>query len=683
MNFKGGRGLKSGLLIAALAVMWCCQVNAQPAIPAAAEPAGSPPASLKDFVRHPEYSYAKISPDGEFLAITALAGKQTVLAVLRLKDMSVISHTRLMGDRSVGTFDWAGPNRLIFSAVMNLGSYAQPFKTGEWFAVNADGSMFRNLIDYEAKDTFTARKLVHYSQSFSLLDALPDDNAKVLMLLSDASNDVSSEMVEVDTFTGKRRMVARAPHGGECSLVPDEHHQPLYATCFSDKGADGAFLEHSELYRWDATGKWTLVNRSTTDGRHLGVLGTAHDGRIYALSGDEKGPVTFGLLDRGTNSFKPLYHDPVVDPFSYIMGSDGKTILGVVTMAGAPHVQIVEPGSPDVAVYVALSKAFPEKFVDFYSATRDGQQILVSASNDTDPGELYLYERSTGSVRFLIRNRSWLDPTTMATVRPFSFKTRDGIEVYGYMTIPHGRDPTKLPMILNPHGGPIGVRDDWGFNGEAQMLASRGYLVVQLNYRGSNGFGRSFENMGHGQWGRKMQNDLTDATHWAVDQGYADPNRICIYGGSYGGYAALMGAASEPDLYRCAVGYVGVYDLPMMFKKGDISETGSGQRYLAHTLGKDDADLRSRSPVFLASHIKVPVFLAAGVRDQRAPKEHTVEMRDALKAAGHPAEAVIFEPDEMHGFYDETANLNLYTKMLAFFDKYIGAPSGVAATAGK
>jgi dipeptidyl aminopeptidase/acylaminoacyl peptidase len=157
---------------------------------------------------------------------------------------------------------------------------------------------------------------------------------------------------------------------------------------------------------------------------------------------------------------------------------------------------------------------------------------------------------------------------------------------------------------------------------------------------------------------------------------------MCIYGASYGGYASLMGAAREPTLYQCAAGYVGVYDLNMMFREGDISERDTGQRYLKRTLGTDPDELRQRSPAMLADRIRVPVFLAAGLKDVRAPHQQTEAMRDALKAAGHPADVVILQPNEMHGFYEEDANLNLYTRMLGFFDKYIGADAAPAAGSG-
>ena len=639
------------------------------------------PIPVKDFVRHAEYSEAKISPDGTYLALTALQGEITVLAVVRLKDMVVVRTTRLSEEKSVGDFYWVGPKRLMFTATRNIGSYAQPFGTGEWFASDFDGGRARTLVSYLPQPLQARNTLVRYTQSYQMLDPLPADETRVLMTVHDRSSEERTQVVSLDTVTGRRQVLARAPRNGQCEMVLDATHQPRYANCFDTKGEDGTYAEHSELYHRDDNDQWTLVNGSAKNNRAVNVVGTAGDGRIYALSRQDGKPAAFGELDPANNAFKPLFQDPAADPASFIMASDGNTILGVISMAGAPHVELVERNSRDVAVYAALSKAFADKLVDFSSATLDGKQIVVSVRSDSDPGQLYLYDRDSASVRFLMRNRSWLDPTKMAQVRPFSFKARDGITLHGYLTVPRGSD-RNLPVIVNPHGGPIGPRDDWGFNWETQMFANRGYLVVQLNFRGSGGYGQAFQDMGHRQWGGKMQDDLTDATRWVIDQGYADPNRICIYGGSYGGYASLMGVATQPDLYRCAVGYVGVYDLEMMYHKGDISERASGKRYLERTLGHDKADLQRRSPTQLAGRIKAPVFLAAGGRDERAPKEHTEEMRDALTAAGHPPEAVIVEGKEMHGFYDETANLNLYTKMLAFFDKYIGAGSQAAAAGG-
>ncbi|HVI26153.1 MAG TPA: S9 family peptidase [Xanthomonadaceae bacterium] len=625
---------------------------------------------IEEFVKHAQYSATKISPDGRYLALTVQQDDTMSLAVLRLEDMKFVRVTSLTNNESVGSFYWVGPNRLMYTSQKNFGTYASPFGTGEWYAMDADGSRPRSLVSYSAQSLQGRDKVVHFNEHYEMLDPMPGDEARAIMTITDSAPGGRNQVISIDTVTGRRRVLARAPRE-DCQLILDAKREPRYANCYFDKAPDGSYDQHSELYRREEDDSWTLVNRSLEKGRQLHVIGTGADGRIYVLADDGKGPAAFGLLDPADDSFHTLYQDPAADPSGFLVASDRHTLLGVVTTAGAPHVEMIDRDHPDAKVYAALSSAFPGRLVDFTSATVDGKKVVVSVRSATDPGQLYLFDRDTGSVRFLMKSRPSLDPALMAEVRPFSFKTRDGVTEYGYLTIPRG-GAKGLPTIINPHGGPIGVRDEWGFNPEAQMLANRGYLVVQLNFRGSGGYGQAFEDSGHGEWGEKMQDDLTDVTRWVVEQGYADPNRICIYGGSYGGYASLMGVATQPDLYQCAVGYVGVYDLDMLYKKGDIAARESGQRYLRRTIGTDPAELERRSPVSLAGRITAPVFLAAGLKDVRAPHEHTEEMRDALKGAGHPPEVVILQPDEMHGFYGEEANLNLYTKMLAFFDKYIG-----------
>ena len=225
-------------------------------------------------------------------------------------------------------------------------------------------------------------------------------------------------------------------------------------------------------------------------------------------------------------------------------------------------------------------------------------------------------------------------------------------------------------MVVMPHGGPFGIFDVWGFDHDTQLLAEAGYAVLQVNYRGSGNHGRAFQAAGAKQWGGAMQDDLTDATQWAIREGIADPERICIYGASYGGYAALMGAAKEPGLYRCAAGYVGVYDLPKM--REDNKRIGRwATTWSDDWIGSDMQVLVSNSPNRLADRIKVPVFLAAGGEDERAPIEHSKMMERALRAAGVPVETLYY-PDEGHGFYKPEHKREFYKRLLAFLHKNIG-----------
>jgi dipeptidyl aminopeptidase/acylaminoacyl peptidase len=230
---------------------------------------------------------------------------------------------------------------------------------------------------------------------------------------------------------------------------------------------------------------------------------------------------------------------------------------------------------------------------------------------------------------------------------------------------------------MMPHGGPYGIHDEWSFDDEAVMLSQAGYSVLRVNFRGSGNYGRAFMHAGEREWGRKMQDDLIDATNWAVEQGIAEANRICLYGASYGGYAALMGVVREPALYRCAAGYVGVYDMDE-FHDDDSDYSRSRERWVLDWLGEAET-MREISPAALASGIKVPVFLAAGGRDRRVPIEHSKRMEKSLKKAGTSVETLYFDT-EGHGFYTEPHRREYYTRLLAFLSRHLGGST--AATGG-
>ena len=627
---------------------------------------------IQDFVKHPVYSEVKISPSGEYLAMTVELGEQDVLTVLRTSDLQVVKINQLPDKKSVGSFHWTSPNRLLFNSIRKIGTYAAPFATGEWYAVNADGSQPRPLIFYGTRDATQRGKQVGNEQ-FSLLDPLRDDDENVVMVANypRSSEGVGTEVVLMNTVSGRRQTLAKAPREN-CGISLDQSKQPRFAVCSSSRDEQGEYDERSELYRRDEAGKWVLANASKADGKHLWVERTTPNGTVYAIQSDGKTPDAVGTLDLRTAQFTPLFQDPVADVSSMIWSSDQESLIAVVTEAGAPNVRLVDESHPDADLYTSLSQAFPGQMVNFSSYTQDGSKIVVSVNSDSNPGELYLYDRASGKARFLMSSRSWLDKERMASVKPFSFRARDGLLVHGFLTIPKGSDGKNLPIIVNPHGGPIGPRDNWEFDWEAQLLASRGYGVLKVNYRGSGGYGRGFQDAGHRQWGEGIQNDIVDATRWAIAQGHADRDRICIYGGSFGGYSALMAPIREPGMFKCTFGYVGVYDMGMMFKRGDIQDTATGQRFLRRTLGTSTSEWGTYSPASRAAEVKIPVYLAAGARDVRTPPEQTELMYRQLEAVGNKPEGMIIQSGEMHGFYDEKNRLRLYTAMLDFFARHLG-----------
>lgn len=636
--------------------------------------------SVRDFVSHANYGTVKISPNGEYLAVTVDRGDQDVLTVMRTSDLSVLKINQLPDKKSVGSFFWVSPNRLMFNAIRKIGGYAQPFNTGEWFAVNADGSQPRPLIFYGTVDATQRGKSVG-AERFSLLDTLRDDDDNVLMQVTSprSSEGVGTEIVRMNVLNGRRISLGRAPRDN-CSIALDAAKQPRFAICSSSENEEGEYDERSELYRRDDKG-WTLLNASKSDGKHLSVEHTTRNGTVYAYEDDGKAPAAIGTLDMATGEFKQLFQDPIAEISSQIWSTDDTTLIGVITEAGAPSVKLIDESHPDAELYASLAGAFEGQLVNFASFTEDGKKIIVSVYSDSNPGELYLYDRDTGKARFLMTRKPELDKKKMASVKPFSFTSRDGKRIHAFLTIPHGSNGKNLPLIVNPHGGPIGPRDNWAFNPEAQLFASRGYATLQVNYRGSGGYGRAFQNAGHLQWGQGIQNDIIDATKWVIENGYADDDRICIYGGSFGGYSALMAPIRAPGLFKCTFGYVGVYDVDMMFKKGDIPERESGLRYLRRTHGTDSKSWNENSPARRAAEVKIPVYLAAGARDVRTPPEQTELMNKALIAAGNPPEGMIIQSGEMHGFYDVDNRVKLYSTMLEFFGRHIGGPVSVGEPA--
>ena len=275
--------------------------------------------------------------------------------------------------------------------------------------------------------------------------------------------------------------------------------------------------------------------------------------------------------------------------------------------------------------------------------------------------------------------REWFNPAKLPAARAVTVKARDGLALHGYLTPPRGASGAgPVPMVVMPHGGPFGIFDELSFDDDTHMLTEAGYAVLRINFRGSGNYGARFQLAGAREWGGRMQDDLTDATRWAIEQNIADPARICIYGASYGGYAALMGAAREPDLSRCAAGYVGVYDLEAIHRQNSRSARWL-RNWTDDWVGERDK-LDERSPILMAGRIKVPVFLAAGGQDRIAPIAHSKRMERALRDAGTPVET-LYISSEGHGFYTDEHRREYYTRLLDFLSRHLGGAKVASGSA--
>lgn len=636
-------------------------------------PAESKPHTLDDLLRQWEIRDARLSPDGDYLAVTMpREGGKLILGVFpigRPKEAKLIQ-VPTPGEM-IGGFEWVSSKRLVITIAKQFGgNQLSPYSTGEIWAVNADGGGFKVLHTWRG-DVQTGTKLNHTQSlnSFAfLLDTLKDDDDNVLIytqpIVENAQEGAFYELYRLNVNSGAHNKIGRAPMRSASFLVDIKGNVRVAY------GADSKL--NTKVYTRAAEGgDWKLVVDQVSD--HLGSwpVGFAGDlDTIYVQREESSGPDSLYRMALADGKLTRVLRDPVSSPQGYYETVDGSDLYGVKFDSGKAAVQLL--GKSDEAMLQAsLQKAFADELVEIVNFSRDRNFALVLVTSSCNPGDYYRFDRRTKNLDYLSSRGQWLDLQQLAQKRAVELKARDGLPLHGYLTVPRGKAAKDLPLVVWVHGGPHGLRDNSDYDEETQMLAFGGYAVLQLNFRGSGGYGRAFEDAGYGRWGAEMQDDLTDATHWAVEQGIADPGRICIGGASYGGYAAMMGAVREPKLYRCAISYVGVHDLTKMLTRGDINDTEFGESYLEKALGDDEAALLKRSPVANAERIEAAVFIAAGGMDQRVPIVHAKEMTEALDKAGKQYEYMVKER-EGHGYYGGQDRHDLYSAMLKFLDAHIG-----------
>lgn len=623
---------------------------------------------LGQFIRKDFFADLKLSPTGEFYAATVPMEDCTAMVIFRREGNKTMGNFMPAKNSYVTGFHWVNDNRVVVSLSEKFGLLDQPQPTGELYAINADGSQPELLVGFRAVGrgvgVRSSSNSGEYSAAF-LTDSLPDDDRNVIISVwpMTAGNDPFTRAERMDVYSGRRTVLARAPIR-RASFMTDNAGEVRMAY-----GAENDNI--NKLYYREGPGaEWRLINDEAVSGRAETPIGFSADNRTAYLEIENvTGTNSIVEWDPATDARKEVMRDPVADPLRIIYKRGTNVPVGAMVMDGRQKTTFFDTASTEARNYKSLEAAMGGDPVFVTSGTSDGNILLVQTWSGSNPGDFFLYDAVGKKASHLLGRSDWIDPEKAATVEPFALSARDGTQLHGYLTRPRDRTGA-LPMVVLPHGGPFGIFDSYGYDRDAQMLAAAGYAVLQVNFRGSGNYGRAFERAGARQWGGAMQDDVTDATRWAITNGHADARRICIYGASYGAYAALMGVAKEPTLYQCAVGYVGVYDLPIMYSSGDIQQRRSGKMFMDEWIG-ERAKLDAASPVNLAGQIKVPVFLAAGGKDERAPILHSRRMEAALGKAGVPVETLYFET-EGHGFYTEPHQREYYGKLLDFFARHLG-----------
>ncbi len=619
---------------------------------------------VETFARHAQLSMPRLSPDGQYLAMRVDGEKdEHGLVVYKIADMSrPYSYLRMPRYELPENIVWVSSTRLVVAKGKQYGSIDKPVLTGEILATDLDGKHQDYLFGY--KSGYGTRGGTRGPDSgWGFYDGRPEPaNDHFYVAVQGWTDKSYSAIYNVNARKNTRHLIADIGVGGMNFMVGSDG-QAHYAYGRNDDYIYVVYHRHEE--------RWWQMDASEIGASFAPIDFTPDQHRVYAsysatggptslIAQDEKGGNRQLLAKAGFGSVGEIEWTPLPrQPFA------------TVSATGIPTARYIDPNLPAAKLHRALSLKFPGSYVHFIDYSEDGSELLFGVSSDRTPGSYFLINTHNYKVRKLFDVAPWIDPSKMAERRPVHFKTSDGMELEAILTVPKGSHGTPLPMVLLPHGGPIGVQDDWFYDNDAQFLASRGYLVLQVNYRGSSGRGANFQEAGYRKWGTRIQQDLIDGVKWAIRENYADPKRICVYGGSFGGYSAMMTVIRAPGLFKCAVGYAGVYDLAMMYKKGDVRETRSGRSYLEQVIGKSDTDLDANSPDKLADKITVPVLLVHGKADQRAPFAQAKAMRAALEAAHKPYEWLA-KPREGHGFYTEQDNVEFYNALQAFLAKYIG-----------
>ncbi|MCX7060247.1 MAG: prolyl oligopeptidase family serine peptidase [Gammaproteobacteria bacterium] len=644
----------------------------------AVHPALAGTAPLEAFARHGMLRSLALSPDGGKLAALVENGRSGTIVVLSVPGLQRLGGVTLDGDRQFVDFQWASDERIVTELGFREGPLAAIQSTGELAVIDGNGSNLRYLLGQSGSDIRLGSRLgrrTHGEVFAHVVDPLIDQPNHVIVATESigAGEHARAVLAKLDLRNSRLDELAVAPIAGAAHFVVDRQGRPRFVAVQVD-----AFIVRT--WRRDEDGKdWIAIEAPGSNARAV-PLALSEDGQAVFLESREFGPRSCLVRQplAGGSAEKLACHDQV-DLDGVITGfAHGGEPIAAVFEADRPQIVPLATGHRDLELLAMLREAFAGKALAIASQTRDGHRVLVFVKDDRTPGDYYLFDTRTRAADYLVAVGDWLDPDWMGERRPIRVAARDGAALHGWLTIPPGSDGRKLPLVVMPHGGPFGTRDGWAFDADAQMLATQGYGVLQVNFRGSDGYGALFEQQGRRAWGTRMIDDLSDAARWAVKQGHAEEGRLCIAGASYGGYAALMSAVREPALYRCVIAEAGVYDLKLWKRDVDFIDTERGKRYFDTGVAANDEEMQAQSPLTYIDQLVAPVLIIHGENDRRTPLTQAKALRKALDAKEHPYQWLV-RPGEGHGFYREE-NLQARNRaMVDFLGKHLGPPASPSA----
>jgi len=597
---------------------------------------------MEDFFRNPEKAEFSLSPNGTHLAFMQPWENRLNIHVQKIGEEKVTRITSAT-ERDIAGYFWANNSRIAY--VQDKGG-DENFKL---YAVNIDGAEEKTLTPFE-------------KVRVQMIDELKNDDEHILIAVNNRDQRFF-DAYRIDINTGEMELIAQNP--GTYTGWQTDHDGRLRIVTTTDG------VNTSVLYRDAETDDFQVLITTNFKETFAPLFFTFDNKNLYVASNigrDKTAIFEYDIAAKETTRL--IYEHPDVDVSALMKSDKRKVVTGVVYLTEKRQYHFLDEDRKNLQE--SLETRLPGYEVALADTSRDETKILVRTYSDRSLGSYYFLDRETDTFIKLADVSPWLSEDEMAEMRSIQYTSRDGLTINGYLTLPKNIKPEKLPIVVNPHGGPW-ARDAWGFNPEVQFLANRGYGVLQVNFRTSTGYGRKFWEAGFKQWGLAIQDDITDGVKWLIEQGIADPDRIGIYGGSFGGYATLAGVAFTPDLYACGVDYVGVSNLFTLIKS--VPPYWEPMREMFYEMmghpEKDKELWEKVSPIFHADKIKVPMLVAQGANDPRVNKGESDQIVEALKKRGIEVEYMVKE-NEGHGFYNEENRFDFYRAMERFLGKHLG-----------
>ena len=572
----------------------------------------------------PLISTVKISPNGEKIAMYAtLQNGESAILIRDLTENKPLQPIATSDNKTLKLlgFSWFSDDIILARAWLASDFYGTKLDNTRLLRVNVDGTGFEPLF-----------KRRHFKdlpwqppQQTGIIDWLEEDKDHILVQVP-MSNIRSPDVVKVNVKKNTIKIVKKGVAGTRSWMTDEYGEVRIGRTYDRDRSAGTITFKDSGSTKWRTIWKFKTLGEDS-----IGVLGFGKDPNKVWFEAYKDGRIAVFSADISKQNFEPelVYSHPKRDVETSLRYKEGsKDPIGISFRDENYH--LITWDEEQAEFEKRIYELFPDQDVYFGTTSKDENRYIIFVENSSTPGSFYIGDKKLGTLDLVTHSYPALANKVLPAKETVSYKARDGLDIEAFLTLPEGKDK-NLPTIIFPHGGPIAADGAKGFDYWTSFFANRGYAVVQMNFRGSTGYGYDFMKAGLGQWGGQMQEDVEDATKWAIEKGITDPERVCIVGGSYGGYAALMGAATS-DLYKCSVSFAGVSDLLYLL---DDSRRYGGEETLRIMLGnKSRQELKDTSPVNLADKIKIPVLLVQGDDDSRVLLKHGQKMRDAMEEAG-------------------------------------------------